>query len=170
MYKCRHRLQNSPFYRQKSGNRGFWSSFGARSWNGRTGQGRSRAARAPSSPRSPISRPRAKTRSKPPIFGFLAKEGAVLQSNVDTEFSIIASQPQDKESKWVIVLHLSYCDHVTWKRKKKSRASLARIRTSLSCSIWQISKVSLVFLYDQIDRILLFDFTIWRSINNQELL
>ena len=37
------RLQNSPFLRQKSENRGFWSSFGARSWNGRTGRGRSRA-------------------------------------------------------------------------------------------------------------------------------
>ena len=33
----------------------------------------------PFSPRSPISRPRVKTRSKTPIFGLLAKEGAVLQ-------------------------------------------------------------------------------------------
>ena len=36
----------------------------------------------PSSPRSPISRPRIKTRSKTPLFGLLAKEGAVLQSRV----------------------------------------------------------------------------------------
>ena len=33
------------------------------------------------SPRSPISRPRVKTRSKTPIFGLLAKEGAVLKSS-----------------------------------------------------------------------------------------
>ena len=36
----------------------------------------------PSSPRSPISRPRVKTRSKTPLFGLLAKEGAVLQSSI----------------------------------------------------------------------------------------
>ena len=38
-------LQNSPFLRQKSENRGFWASFDARSWNGRTGREGSRAAR-----------------------------------------------------------------------------------------------------------------------------
>ena len=36
------RLQNGPFLRQKSENRGFWASFGTRSWSGRTGRGRSR--------------------------------------------------------------------------------------------------------------------------------
>ena len=36
----------------------------------------------PSSPRSPISRPRVKTRSKTRLFGLLAKEGAVLQSRI----------------------------------------------------------------------------------------
>ena len=36
--------------------------------------------RPPSSHRSPISRPRAKTHSKTPSFGLLAKEGAALQS------------------------------------------------------------------------------------------
>ena len=84
-------LQNSPFLRQKSENRGFWASFDARSWNGRTGRGEKgngerggrMAGRAtPSSTRSPISRPRVKTRSKTPIFGLLAKEGAVLQSKL----------------------------------------------------------------------------------------
>ena len=39
------RLQNSPFLRQKSENRDFWASFDVRSRNGRTGRGRSRAAR-----------------------------------------------------------------------------------------------------------------------------
>ena len=38
----------------------------------------------PSSPRSPITRPRIKTRSKTPLFGLLTKEGAVLQSIITT--------------------------------------------------------------------------------------
>ena len=32
------RLQNSPFLRQKFEKRGFWASFDARSWTGRTGE------------------------------------------------------------------------------------------------------------------------------------
>ena len=39
------RLQNSPLLRQKSENRGFWASFDARSWNGRTRRAMGREAR-----------------------------------------------------------------------------------------------------------------------------
>ena len=54
----------------------------------------------PSSPRPPISWQRVKTRSKTPLFGHLAKEGAVLQSkNYETYLKIKHRQTLYQEQK-----------------------------------------------------------------------